>query len=106
MGSKTARASGSARPTYWIRSVESVHGNSFLSPRTSYLYKLETQGGDFLKWGISQDPYTRYSQGFMLDKTIRIFGQGGRADMAAFERYMVETEPGPLNFEPWAGSAR
>ena len=90
----------------WIRNVESVHGNSLLSPRTAYLYALETQGGDLLKWGVSQDPFTRYPQGFMLDKTVRIFGQGSRAEMTAFERYLVETDPGPLNVEPWAGAAR
>jgi hypothetical protein len=90
----------------FLRSIESVHGNSLMSPRTAYLYRLETKGGDFLKWGISQDPYTRYSQTFMLKNNIRIFGQGTRAEMSALERYMVESQPGPLNLEPWAGRAR
>ena len=86
--------------------VWSGHGNSLLSPRTAYLYRLYTNSGDFLKVGMSQDPYSRYTQGFLWNKYIRVFAQGSRAEMSALERYLVETEPGPLNFEPWVGGAR
>jgi RHS repeat-associated protein len=88
----------------WIRGAESVHGNSLMSTRTAYLYKLEGQGGEFLKWGVSQNPYTRYPKEFMMDKTIRILRQGSRSEIMALERNLVGTNPGPLNAEPWAGS--
>ncbi len=83
---------------------EAIHGNSLLSPRTAYLYRLETQGGEFLKWGVTQNMATRYSQSFMRGKYISEFARGTRADMILMERGLVETQPGPLNFERWAGS--
>ena len=87
----------------WIRSVESVHGNSKLSSRTAYLYRLEDANGNLLKWGITQDLATRYPQSYMLDKRILRVSEGSRAHMLTLEREFVETQPGPLNFEPWAG---
>lgn len=88
----------------WIRSIESVHGNSALSTRTAYLYRLEDANGNLLKWGITQDLGSRYSGSFMADKRMYEIGRGSRADMLRLERNLVETNPGPLNFEPWAGS--
>ena len=46
---------------------------------------------------------TRYSGSFMDDKQIFRYAEGSRADMLKLEREMVETQPGPRNFEPWAG---
>ena len=40
----------------------------------------------------------------MLDKDIVEVSSGTRADMLAFERKIVETQPGDLNLEPWAGA--
>jgi len=74
-----------------------------LSTRTTSLYQLYTDDGQFLKWGISQDMNTRYSGKFMTDKQIFPYAKGSRADMLRLERQMVETQPGPLNNEPWAG---
>ncbi|WP_447982563.1 LysM peptidoglycan-binding domain-containing protein [Achromobacter kerstersii] len=90
----------------WISSVESVHGNSLLSTRPTTLYRLFTDEGTFLKWGISQDMNTRYSGAFMADKQIFGYANGARADLLKLERSMVETQPGPLNLEPWAGIRR
>lgn len=87
----------------WINSVESVHGNSLLSKQPATLYQLYTDEGDFLKWGISQSMNTRYSGTFMADKQIFRYAEGSRANMLRLEREMVQTQPGPLNFEPWAG---
>lgn len=87
----------------WIRSVESVHGNSKLSSRTAYLYRLEDADGNFLKWGITQDLNSRYLQSFLLDKRLIEVGRGNRADILRWERELVETQPGPLTFEPWKG---
>ena len=90
----------------WANSVDSVHGNSLLSTRPATLYRLETAEGQFLKWGISQDMNARYSGSFMLDKEIFRYATGTRAEMLRLERQLVETQPGPLNFERWAGSKR
>jgi hypothetical protein len=83
-----------------------VHGNSALSPRPATLYELYLKDGTFLKYGISQNPATRYSNTFMADKEIFRVATGPRADMLALERQMVTQNPGPLNFEPWAVKAR
>ena len=82
-----------------------IHGNSAMSPRTAYLYGLyDKESNQLLKWGISQNPATRYSKSFMLDKRIEEITSGSRSEMLQMERNFVETQPGPLNYEPWAGS--
>ena len=81
-----------------------IHGNSINSPRTAYLYRLETKDGQFLKWGISQNPATRYSKIFLRNKDLEIVQSGARREILQVERNLVETQPGPLNFEPWAGA--
>ncbi len=88
----------------WIRSVESTHGNSALSSRMAYLYRMEDANGNFLKWGVTQSLNTRYSAQVLQGKSIFPIAQGRRADMLRLERDFVETFPGPLNNEPWAGS--
>jgi len=91
----------------WVRGVESVHGNSVMSGREASLYRLEdAASGNLLKWGISQDMNSRYSSGFMLDKQIFEVSRGSRADILRQERELVETQPGSLNREPWAGKRR
>jgi hypothetical protein len=90
----------------WIRGVETLHGNSRLSPRTAYLYKLVDQDGNFLKWGITQDLNTRYPKWYMEDKKIFRVSEGSRAEMLRLERELVETQPGPWNHEPWAGKRK
>jgi hypothetical protein len=87
----------------WSRRVDSVHGNTAGSQPT-WLYKLESADGGFLKWGISQDPFTRYSGPFMRDKIITPLQPGPRRDILKVERNLVETQPGPLNFERWRGT--
>lgn len=81
-----------------------VHGNSLASPRTAYLYRLEDASGNLLKWGVTQDMAKRYSRNFMLGKRIEEVARGSRVDMICIERGLIETQPGPLNLEPWAGS--
>jgi hypothetical protein len=64
--------------------------------------------GNFLKWGISQNPGGRYSQTFLNS----LGGEGGevipeltgpRSEMLDLEREYVSRNPGPLNNESWAG---
>ncbi|MEQ1540682.1 MAG: DUF6531 domain-containing protein [Novosphingobium sp.] len=90
----------------WIRSVESTHGNSLLSNRTASLYELYTTDEQFLKYGVSQNPYTRYSGAYMADKEIFRVASGTRREMITLERQLVTQNPGPLNLEPWAVAAR
>jgi len=80
-----------------------IHGNSHSSTRPATLYKLKDPDGALLKWGISQDPSKRYRKGFMEDKSMEIISSGSRAEMVTIERRLVETDPGKLNREPWAG---
>ena len=95
-----------ARDNAWeTDNAINIHGNSANSPRTAYLYGLyDKETSQLLKWGITQNPATRYTKTFMEDKIIRPMTSGPRALMLQQERNLVETQPGPLNFEPWAGS--
>jgi RHS repeat-associated protein len=85
---------------------KAVHGNSLDSPKTTYLYKLYDNDGNYLKTGVSQNPNRRYSGKFMEDKRIDPFESGTRREMLDRERHIVERNPGPLNFEPWAGTVK
>ena len=89
-----------------VNGENGIHANSRLSTRTTYLYELQTSDGQFLKYGISVNPDTRYSNSFMVGKRIIPITSGTRSDMLAVERQMVISNPGPLNNEPWAVKAR
>jgi RHS repeat-associated protein len=87
----------------WSEAVGSAHGNT-VGSQTAWLYRLENDVGGFLKWGVSQDPFTRYPGAFIRDKVIIPLKSGPRRIIISVERDLVERLPGPLNFEPWAGS--
>jgi hypothetical protein len=74
------------------------------SPATTYLYRLSTDAGAYLKTGITSDPGGRYTQGFLADKVMEFLTSGSRSNMSNLERFIVERDPGPLNFERWAGT--
>lgn len=80
-----------------------VHGNARLSTKTTYLYRLSDDSGNYLKTGITSNPGGRYSQKYLLDKRLDFLTSGSRSDMLNLERFIVERDPGPLNFERWAG---
>jgi uncharacterized protein RhaS with RHS repeats len=82
--------------------LDSVHGNTAGS-QLAYLYALFSNTDGFLKWGVSQDPWSRYTQTFLDDKRIEIVTTGERINILKIERTLSETDPGPLNREPWAG---
>jgi hypothetical protein len=86
--------------------IEGVNGNSKLSPRTTYLYKLYMNDGTFLKNGITQNLDTRYSKTYMLDKRIFPIASGTRPEMLTLERQNTLSNPGPLNYESWAIKAK
>jgi hypothetical protein len=94
------------RTSFDVVRVGKVHGNSALSPRPTYLYKLYQTDGTFLKNGITQNFDTRYSRAFMKDKYFERITSGARADMIRLERQATISNPGPLNHEPWAVKAR
>lgn len=92
----------------WIRRVDSTHGNSLLSNRTTYLYEKVDADGNFLKWGITQDMGARELQYIGRgERGIQLFehANGARADMARMERFLEHTQPGPQNLQPWAVKA-
>nr|WP_068893132.1 DUF6443 domain-containing protein [Pedobacter panaciterrae] len=86
----------------------SVNANSKASTLENTLYRLETTGGEYLKTGITskENPLKRYTNKFMEDKKMIRLDKGSRVDMLKKERSIVESNPGPLNLEPWAGSKR
>jgi RHS repeat-associated protein len=88
--------------------ITAVHGNSKASDKLTTLYKLETTEGQYLKTGVTSKvvPEKRYSNKFMEDKRMFGIDKGTRFDMLQEERKIVETNPGPLNREPWAGKRR
>ncbi|WP_340614672.1 RHS repeat-associated core domain-containing protein [Xenorhabdus thailandensis] len=86
--------------------VKAIHGNSKHSPKPAYLYELSTDKGEFLKYGISQNPSKRYTNKYMTDKEINVIHSGSRADMLKLERELVTKNPGPLNREPWAKATK
>ncbi|MGH3109500.1 MAG: hypothetical protein ACRDQT_01125, partial [Gaiellaceae bacterium] len=106
-GAKAARridAAAKAGPGDTATTATRIHGNSASSPATSYLYRVEDAAtGEYLKTGISQNPFSRYSQTFMRGKRMQILQEGSRREMLNLERFIVERDPGLLNREPWAG---
>jgi len=87
------------------KTSNSTHGNT-AGDQPATLYERYDADGNFLKHGISQDPSKRYTQN-ELDGGYLIETQTGpRKDILKIERDLVETNPGPLNKEPWAGSRK
>ena len=80
-----------------------IHGNSRDSERLCYLYRRYDRNGKFLKWGITQDLKKRYSLKTLDGGSLVPYAEGTRSEMLDLERLKVETEPGPLNRERWAG---
>ncbi len=95
-----------ARDNAWeTDNAVNIHGNSASSPRTAFLYGLYDKAtNQLMKWGVTQNPASRYTREFMQGKYLDLINNGPRSDMLQLERNLVETNPGPLNFEPWAGS--
>jgi RHS repeat-associated protein len=70
------------------------------------LYMRFDKEGVFQKWGISQDAGKRYSPKLLGDDVIKVVDRGPRIEMLKKERQHVETNPGPMNREPWAGKQK
>lgn len=87
------------------KTAKKVHGNSKDSDRLTRLYKLVDKDGNLLKWGITslEKIESRYRKSFLANKYIERVFVGTREAMMQLERRLVESNPGPLNRERWAG---
>lgn len=81
-----------------------LHGNSRLSDATTFLYRRVTNDGGFQKWGITNSLKGRYSSTELGTDQLIPMTYGSRSDMVDLERWLVESDPGPLNGESWAGA--
>jgi hypothetical protein len=82
-----------------------THGNT-AGTQEAVLYERYDAEGKFLKHGISQDPAKRYSKAELAGGYLIETQRGPRVEILAIERELVETNPGPLNKEPWAGKRK
>ena len=80
-----------------------THGST-AGAQPATLYARYDADGQLLKWGVSQQPDARYSDAELAGGFLREVADGTRREMLDFERALAETNPGPLNREPWAGS--
>src|SRR5690606_29909772 len=75
--------------------------------QTSLYALINNRTSEILKWGISRNPLGRYTCRCLREWNARmeiLHNFDSRADALQAERYMTERFPGPLNFEPHAGS--
>ena len=86
--------------------TKKVHGHSRSSEAPATLYGRFDSSGNFEKWGISQEPTTRYSTKELAGSELVPYRTGPRSEMLDRERRLVERFPGPKNNEPWAGRKR
>ena len=104
-GSMVPIIGGAATASKALRTgAKLLHGNSRLSDRVTYLYRLYDQNDNYLKTGITSNPTGRYSRRFLMDKRLEFLTSGSRDEMLNLERFIVERDPGPLNFERWVGN--
>jgi len=83
-----------------------THGNTKTPDTTATLYGKFDADGNFLKWGKSQNPHTRYTSKELNGGFIKEYMAGPTDQILNRERRLVERFPGPENNEPWAGSRR
>ena len=79
--------------------VYNVHGNSLNSPRRAFLYALYC-GGQFVKWGITQNIGKRYSGRYLRDNRCGppiALASGCRRDIRDRESELIKTRGGPWN---------
>ncbi|HOX03775.1 MAG TPA: hypothetical protein P5555_16025 [Candidatus Paceibacterota bacterium] len=59
----------------------------------TYLYQKVGAQGEHMKFGITKNPATRYTQEELAGGRLRIIGQGERSEMFRLERQLHETLP-------------
>ena len=90
---------GGPRP----RSTGGTHGNSRTGDVDATLYGKFDADGNFQKWGISDNPQTRYTSKELDGGYVKEYRTGPRDQIMDRERRLTERFPGPQNNEPWAG---
>lgn len=63
------------------------------NPNVTYLYQKVGAQGEHLKFGITDNPATRYSAAELNGGRLRIIGQGERSELLGLERQLHETLP-------------
>ena len=81
-----------------------THGNTAGS-QPAFLYARYDAEGNFLKWGVTQDLASRYTRAELNGGYLTEIREGPRSTILQIEHWLVETKPGPLNHESWAGRA-
>lgn len=79
-----------------------AHGNT-AGDQDASLYERFDKDGNFQKHGVAEDLDKRYSKKELDGGTLVEVDRGPRKEILQKERQKVETNPGPLNKEPWAG---
>jgi RHS repeat-associated protein len=79
------------------------HGNT-RGTQYAERYKKFDKNGNFRKHGVSHNASTRYTKQQLGGGRVEVQNNGPRNQMLDEERQAVETNPGPDNHEPWAGS--
>ena len=87
----------------WWNWTKGVHGNARTGGHTATLYGKFDANGNFLKWGISKNPQTRYTSKELNGGYVKEYRTGPRDQILDLERKLTERFPGPQNKEPWAG---
>jgi hypothetical protein len=85
--------------------AQKPHGNT-AGDQLAHLYARYDGDGNFMKWGVTQDLTKRYSKAELAGGNLQKVASGPRKEMLARERELVETQPGPMNKERWAGKRK
>jgi Pretoxin HINT domain len=82
-------------------------GNSFGSKVPSFLYGLYDGAGNFIRWGITNNPISRerdHQRQFGKSCKLKVVETGTRRHVAGLERWLERFMDGPRNNTPWSGT--
>jgi len=102
---KGSSSSSGEAPSSSTEGEKKPHGNT-AGDQPAELYKRYDKDGNFQKHGVSQKASTRYTAKQLKGGKVVVTNRGPRNKMLKLERKRVETNPGPLNKEPWAGKKK
>lgn len=86
-----------------IVSKNPTHGNTKTPDTQATLYGKFDKDDNFLKWGKSQVPNTRYTSTELAGGYVKPYRIGPTDQILDRERRLIERFPGPENNEQWAG---
>jgi hypothetical protein len=73
-------------------------------PKKTYLYEKVGSNGEHLKYGITNNPNSRYTQEQLAGGKLKILASGDRQDMLGLERSLHENLPiGPEEGQSFYG---